>query len=222
MYFCGTSTEDANHDEEGGKDEETVELAPISENAGVSQHIREDIESKGYGTTDEPPIIVETPEPQSWTSFISNIVPTFTGDWTSDEKKETDEQKELGSTDESNLPELQSFIQPEYIPEKNHSDDGNKVSNNDSSYSSSPTKSRRGSVTTPEEKARRSKQYAAAYEELQQLFRTKARLFFKALHPPGLKVRGAKELTSPEMKILPFGTVFEVKNLGLTKRGNIL
>ena len=238
LYFCApSSTEGTDQDD---KEEETIELAPTSEltvdDDNTNQHT-EDIESKGYGSTDISPVAAggtETPsEPQNWTSYLSNIVPTFTGGWTGIEKEEvttSHEDHELGSsqqTDESNLPELQSFIKPQYISSEQTKDSSNNDGkqnddNNDRSGSSSPSKNRRGSVTTPEEKARRSKHYAAAYDELQQLFRTKTRVFFKALHPPGLKVRGSKELSSPEVKVLSLGAVFEVKDLGLTKRGEYI
>ena len=252
LYCCSSSKEDPDEDHrrENENDEESHELAPMStSNDAHNAQYLEDVESKGYGSTEIAEVAAETSESSNWSSFITSFIPFVESGDGNDETKGT--QGPSGGC-ESELPELQTFIQSQYIPQ---TEDSGKNDSASSSSSSSPTRrsrrsslptpssdkrgvnrrgsmptggsperreSRRVSMTSPEEKARRAILYTAAYEELQQLFRTKTRLFFKALHPPGLKVRENKELSSSETKILTYGTIFEVKDMGLTKRSKIV
>ena len=229
LYFCTSSEKEADEDTNGGDKEENIELTSMTSDAGGESHEEGDLESKGYGSTNTGATgIAKDSESSSWTSYMSSFVPTgLMGGGIAEDGETSGDQQLVNNTDESNLPELQSFIQPHYIPttEDGISSGGKKSEESDnkaysSSSNNSPTKqNRRGSVTSQEEKARRSQSYATCYKELQRLFEEKPRLFFKSLHTPGLKVRGTKELSSAEIKILPLGTVFEVKNLGVTKRG---
>jgi hypothetical protein len=109
---------------------------------------------------------------------------------------------------------MESFLKQDYIQPTSSGDGGDAES--DLSPANTPSKAkRRGTLAKPI----RVQKYVEFFAELQGLRSTHERLYFKAMYPPGLKIRISEELSSEEIGLIDDGAVFEVSEIGVSKKG---